>query len=361
MENKLKKALGLRKRDIRRMKKAGNFTLLELLIVVAVLAIIAGGIVGSFQNVEENAAQSQAARDIAAVDSALQTYSAFESGIPDNVDSLLQYELTGAEITADADSGDTFVGFNGLATSRVASAIDNRKITAFTGDSVKTNPGGNGGGLAGKVEAKYLTEEQVQNLQDAGLTKVRYIDAGLDDNDAATAGQIFKFGSNDVADGSYLIDNMDIPQNYFDAPRTGSNRNRGRGFAINVGGTAADIAANVQFAVWSGQDTGNDDGTQADNSGTQPSAKYNNTKIGANPKAVLVAFGLGPNNSLVGKDAKFGVTSGMPYYANVEKNEYNNYVMLVDVQQRPAKVVAVIDTKGDFRAEEFAEYQDQKL
>ena len=51
----------------------------------------------------------------------------------------------------------------------------------------------------------------------------------------------------------------------------------------------------------------------------------------------------------------------MPYYANVQKNEYNNYIMLVDVQQRPAKVVAVIDSKGDFRAEEFAEYLDQKL
>ena len=45
----LKKMLGMKRADIKRMRKSNNFTLLELLIVVAILAIIAGGVVGSFQ------------------------------------------------------------------------------------------------------------------------------------------------------------------------------------------------------------------------------------------------------------------------------------------------------------------------
>ena len=338
---------------MKKTMKKSYFTLLELLIVVAILAIIAGGVVSSFTNIEENAAQSQAARDIAAVDNALQIFAAFESGIPDNVDTLLQSDISSATPTADASSGDTFVDVTELGTVRVASAIDNRSITAFDGSNA-------GGGLAGKVTPRFLTTQQVENLQDAGLSTVRFIDATLDDNDSSTTGDAFVFGTAAAPTGDYLIDSMDIPQNYFDAPRSNTG-NRGRGFAVDVSVTAATVAANVEFAVWSGQTTGNDDGGQADNSGVQPTALYNNAKVGAKPNAVLVAFGLGSTNSLVGKDAKYGLTSGMPYYANVEQNEYNNYIMLVDVTQRPAKVVAVIDSKGDFRAEEFSEYLDQKL
>jgi prepilin-type N-terminal cleavage/methylation domain-containing protein len=342
---------------MKKMKKS-YFTLLELLIVVAILAIIAGGIVAAYTNIEENAAQAQAARDIAAVDEALQIFSAFESGIPDNVDSLLQYDISGATLADDAASGDTFAPAADLAgvTPRVASAIDNRSITAFTGANAN-------GGLASKVTARFLTTQQIENLQDAGLAKVRFIDANLDDNAgfATTPGDAHVFGTATAPTGDYLIDSMDIPQNYFDAPRSNGG-NRGRGFAVDVSGTASDLAADVQFAVWSGQNTGNNDGTTPDGTGLlAPVAKYNNVKLGANPTAVLVAFGLSSNCSLVGKDAKYGLSSGMPYYANVQKNEYNNYIMLVDVQQRPAKVVAVIDSKGDFRAEEYAEYLDQKL
>ena len=332
--------------------KKQKFTLLELLIVVAILAIIAGGVVSSFQNVEENAAQAQAARDIAAVDDGIQKLSAFDSQLPNNVDSLLAYDLTGITPTQDAASGDSFAVVTAATPVSIPNAIDNRDISSVAD--------GGRDGLSEKYEARFLTTAQVENLQAAGINKVRYIDALLDDNNAATNGIAFVFGTGAAPTGDYLIDSIDIPQNYFDAPRSNTG-NRGRGFAINTGGTASTIAATVQFAVWDGQTTGNDTGAEADGSGTAPTASYNNAKIGAAPDAVLVAFGLSSNCSLVGKDAKFGFSSGMPYYSNVEKNEYNNYVMLVDVNQRPAKLVAVIDSKGDFRAEEFAEYLDQKL
>lgn len=363
MENKLKKQLGLRKKDIRRMKKAGNFTLLELLIVVAILAVIAGGVVGSFTNAEENAAQSQAARDIAAVDQAIQTMSAFDSKIPDNVDSLLSANTTGLTVKTSASasaSGSTVLTASDLTGLRVATAIDNRSELPFNPALSKNQEAGgfkgNGGGLAGKVSAQALTATQIENLDLAGISTIRVIAAELDTPAAQTTPTpIEVFGTNTpldaVGDLYGGINEISIPQNYFEAPR-GKDKNRGRGFEIlldDVSPTTDGTDGDTVFAVWGGQDA------------YAPSTNYNTAKIGAASDAVLVAFGLGPNCTLVGKDAKFGFSSGMPYYANVQKNEYNNYIMLVDVQQRPAKVVAVIDTKGDFRAEEFAEYLDQKL
>lgn len=354
MKNKLTKQSGLKKRDIRQMKRTGNFTLLELLIVVAILAIIAGGMVGSFTNIEENASQAQAARDIAAVDQAIQIHASFESGIPDNVDSLLSITVALAAVdaasTATANGSTVISDVTELSANdaQVAAAIDNRSIEAFTGLN-------DGGGLAGKVTAQALSENQIDNLLKAGLTTVRYIDRGLDGNNNALAiptdnvGTIAVFNSVNIANDYGDVDSISIPQNYFEAPR-GSSKNRGRGFEVDLDAMGKADASTVNiFAVWGGQVA------------SAPVNTYNNAKVGANPKAVLVAFGLGPNNSLVGKDAKFGLSSGMPYYANVEKNEYNNYIMLVDVEQRPAKVVAIIDSKGDFRAEEFSEYLDQKL
>lgn len=359
MENKLKKLLGLRKKDIRRMKKAGNFTLLELLIVVAILAVIAGGVVGAFTNAEENAAQSQAARDIAAVDQAVQTSIAIEGVIPDNVDSLLSNVITASATDGTIDSAGDYLHSvdatgTGIGVFSVAAAIDNRDDRAYVpglGTDTDEETSDAGGGLAGKIGARNLTATQVSRLQALGLTKVRYIDAGFDDNNTATDGTIPASGGTigTPASISGNINDMDIPQNYFNAPRPGSDRNRGRGFAIDVSGTAADIAANVQFAVWDDQDP------------SAPAATYDNVKVGAKADAVLVCFGIGPDCSIVGKESKFGFSSGAPYYANVKQNEYNNYIMLVDVSQNPAKVVAVIDTKGDFRAEEFSEYLDQKL
>ena len=236
---------------------------------------------------------------------------------------------------------------------RVAAAIDNRSELAFGTVDNATTSTSTGGGLAGKVVAGSLTAAQIDNLDAAGITTIRYIDQAIDDNDGTGTSVINVFGTTTTTSGYGDVNNISIPQNYFEAPRGASN-NRGRGFemllsTVDPNDGADDSTGDQVFAIWSGQ------------SSVDPQPNYNTAKLGAKPDAVLVAFGLGPNNTLVGKDAKFGLTSGMPYYANVKKNEYNNYIMLVDVTQRPAKVVAVIDTKGDFRAEEYAEYLDQKL
>lgn len=53
---------------------SSGFTLLELMIVVAVIAILAGVVVVRFQDVPDKARQAAAKQDIAAIESALEAY-----------------------------------------------------------------------------------------------------------------------------------------------------------------------------------------------------------------------------------------------------------------------------------------------
>ena len=153
------------------------------------------------------------------------------------------------------------------------------------------------------------------------------------------------------------IADIDIPQLGFNVPRPGDKKNRGRAFEIAVDSSSTTVQ---QFAVWGGQ------------SASSPTADYDNTKVGADPLAVLVAFGIGPDSTLVsgGKTdpnaandktlGDAGKIASAPFYGDVAKSTYPSYVMLVDVQQNPAKFVAVVDARGDFLAEEFAEQSGQK-
>ena len=66
-----------------------------------------------------------------------------------------------------------------------------------------------------------------------------------------------------------------------------------------------------------------------------------------------VGMGLGNASNLVGEGV-FTNLQHAPYYGNVAKNEYCHYIALIDVASGPARLVAVVDSRGDFD-EEFAE------
>jgi len=98
-----------------------------------------------------------------------------------------------------------------------------------------------------------------------------------------------------------------------------------------------------------------------------PVPLYNNVKVGANPTAVLVGLGIGNYSDVVSTSGDSGTGqvgesrfAHAPFYGAVAKNEYPNYILLVDVNQSPAKFVAAVDPRGDFLAEEFAESTGQK-
>ena len=359
MENKLKKALGLRKKDIRKMKKLGRFTLLELLIVVAILAIIGGGMIAAYDGLEEDAAQGAATRDIAALDQAFRTYKVVERSLPNNLETLLAATPTAFNyVSAELDTA--------------ATAMTGVVNAAFIPSK-----------LQGKYDIRTLTDQQLANLADAGITKFRYLDAAGNDTVDSDLTIVAADGTAATAVGS--IEEIDIPAHAYEAPRPGNGRDRGRGFYADYSGLVdaaeaaeagqanpsdpdtTDIdgdgdvaetqgeaaydavfsAGNLQLAVWDDQDP------------AAPVEKYNNVKIGAEPAAVLVLLGIGNASTLVGANSEVGLAHA-PYYANVAKNEYNHYIAAIDVNQSPAKLVAILDTRGDFLDEEYAESIDQK-
>lgn len=66
-----------------------GFTLLELLVVVAILAIVAGGLVVAYEGLEGKASRGVASFNISALDSAIRNYHQVQSSYPDEWDSLL--------------------------------------------------------------------------------------------------------------------------------------------------------------------------------------------------------------------------------------------------------------------------------
>ena len=308
-----------------------GFTLLELLVVVAILAIIGGAALTSLDGLDFQAAKGVATNSIASVENTVRQFTVLEGRIPNNLETLMACTPSGAtHVPALQDSTGTSGG------GEVKAACLGSK-------------------LAGKFAIATLTDAQIANLKSAlvdGKSTVapyiRAIDVGGNDNTPSDLTITAADGT--AATNVGAIGDITIPMQAFDAPRPGSNRNRGRGFAIDLNS----VTTGLQLMVWSGQDP------------AAPIPLYNNVKIGANPAAVLVGLGIGNYSDVVSTSGDSVGQVGesrfahAPFYGAVAKNEYPNYVLLVDVNQSPAKFVAAVDPRGDFLAEEFAESTGQK-
>ena len=243
----------------RKGKKSG-FTLVELLVVVAILAIVAGGLVASYDGFTRQATKSQAARDIAALNNLIRQHRITENQLPNNVESLLQAVPVSPAI--DATSGD-IVALTVTGGAAVSATAANPFIEA---------------GLQGKFAAGNLTAAQISNLVAAGITRVRHLDSAGTDEVASDLVALNAEGGAAVNVGA--LSTIDIPTQAFSAPRPGANRNRGRGFASPLtADPLVTVPANTPFAIWGGQNP------------TTPVLDYDNIKVGANPAAVLVMFG----------------------------------------------------------------------
>ena len=296
--------------EIKTMKKSYNkpsgFTLLEVLMVVAMLAIVGGAIITSYGGLETKAAKGSATHSIAAVEEAFRVFEATEGVLPNNLESLIAATPTTPEwqeLEADNSAAD--------ATGGVTAALVGSKF-------------------AGKFT---VTEVDPAPLVAAGITKIRYLD--LKGNGTGGTLDIKDAAGNETTVGD--LSAISIPQHAFDAPRP-TNKNRGRGYYVAaVAGTA------IPLAIWNAGD--ND---------------YNIVKVGGNVGDVLVVLGLGNYSSLIGEGV-FTNLGHAPYYGAVAKNEYNHYCVLLDISGSVAKIIAVVDPRGDFLDEEFAEATGQKV
>jgi len=80
--------------------KQGGFTLLELLVVVAILAIIAGAVISAISGQEERAGQGVALNTMGALENATRQQVVINKGLPSDLDSLVCADTTGGITTA---------------------------------------------------------------------------------------------------------------------------------------------------------------------------------------------------------------------------------------------------------------------
>ena len=301
------------------LNRQSGFTLLELLVVIAILAGLGGLLLVAYEGLESQAAKGAATNTIASVTNSVRAYTVNQRRAPNNLDTML------------------------------AASFGN------PGDGAEQPLAILGSKIAGKMTPAAINADQADALVSAGITEVRYIDTN---GNSEVGGAL----AVPAADGSVAsvgaISRIDIPNRVFDVPRPGSGRNRGRGFA-------ATLAAGFPLMIWN-PGAG---GINLTKLGASAAGTENLGTGDPNDDDVLVALGLGNESSIVslGDSATLGdiTLANAPYYTDVGPSEYSRYILLynlgsVNNPRSEAKLQAVIDARGDFLDEEFAEYTGQK-
>lgn len=308
----------LNRQQRRRLAQAG-FTLLELLVVVAILAAVAGTATIVLQDTDRRAA---AAAHVAMMDElkkGVATFSVLRQGLlPNNYDSLLQNPTTPAL-------------FSRLATS-TAGMLEVLPLEA-------TAPG------------------VVDALSTLGITRTRIIDTAAIPAGASAAVP-------DCTNVQLLINDKTgstVIHNVYNAASAS-----GCGVDYPFGTSAASTAS---AAFWIGGQRrvlGAAEPEISAGGGTGDAAVVGTTvaaPTGPNQR-LLMAVGFGPSSSLF--DGKIGSLSTVPAYRHTAPDEYNRFIGLYAVGvpnaagtawigQNP-ELVAVVDGAGDTKEEEIGEF-----
>lgn len=304
---------------------------MELLVVVAILAIVAGLVTVAYDGLVGQAARGSAANAISSLNNSISIYQVAERKLPNNLDTLLAVTANGVQWDALAGDNVTLDYTGGGSASMTSMAL----ISALNIQ------------LARKLQIKTLERFEMDNLMAAGITMLRYVDAKGNANTALATLDVPSVGGGAGATvGPVAL--VDIPSHLFDVPLDAAGANRGRGFAFNMAAAPAEVRPQVAVL----------------NPGPN---RYEYIKLGVpSLSAVLVVVGIGKNSSIVqaGSTALGTVTnarlSAAPFYGDVAKAEYPNYLAVIDVSQTPARFVTVIDPTGGFLAENYAAGRGQR-
>ncbi|NOR70666.1 MAG: prepilin-type N-terminal cleavage/methylation domain-containing protein [Methylomarinum sp.] len=271
-----------------------GFTLLELLVVVAVMAVIAGAAMMSMSGQEEHAGQGVAMHTMQVVENAENQFVIINKKIPDNLESMLctistatttNGMTTGLAVNpADPDTQDNTPLLNNAAGTGTAAAVTAANARIFGGLS---DAGLTGGGLsnayASKLIAVDIPADGVAVLTNAGLSTLKFADAnGCDDLETTLS------GSDDASD--VALDEYPLVNSAFDLPGEGG------GFGVNV---TLDPAATAPMMMYE-----------------EP------TEIGANEKDIIVVLGIGNSSQLV-TDGSF--LAKAPRDGNVSGDKYGHF------------------------------------
>jgi prepilin-type N-terminal cleavage/methylation domain-containing protein len=325
--------------------KQAGFTLLELLVVVAILAIIAGAVISSLDGQEELAAQKTTVHTMAALEEGFKIYEASKSRtLPSNMDSL----ICTSEIDASAAAAAVQAGTDPQdhSSTAVVTAANSVKLGGLS--NVARVGGGLTLDLGGKITVLDVPGAFAAPLTEAGLTSLRYAELAA----CNTAEGDASFG-----DDTALVDHVKPNLIFSTALVDDGEWEYGAGEEIsfenyaatydNGSGTVVDIPLAILEEAT--EITGN---------------------IASND--VVAVFGLGPNSDLIGN-----IVARAPADGNAGPDKYSHYSVAVKIAECPnlgvdigatnceasdwvlpedgVEVVAILDAGGDAYDDEVAE------
>ena len=269
------------KAKFRKLKgKQRGFTLLELLVVVSILAAIAGTATLALQDTDARAAAAAHVAMMDELNKGIRTYKALNKAFPDELDSLMQTTATAIP------------------------AIDSLSLPVGA-STVSLLPNGDSNILAIEdVELVAVPATVVAAMNDAGMESVRVV---INNATPAVGNPEDSAGLN-CGNLQSLIggrSNAVVSGNIFMSP------------SVNGCGVTHRVIQNDQLAFWTG---GSERIT-----GKAELAGWN-----TNGNTAFLALGVGPSSNLFDTTTLGGMTS-VPVYRHVSKDQYNRFVAIFAV------------------------------
>lgn len=308
---------GLRNKATKLLAKQAGFTLLELLVVVSILAAIAGTASIALQDTDARASAAVHVTMMDELNKGIRTYRVLrKNSLPNNFDSLLQSD--GKFAGGDLGSATSILGFDG------------------------------------SLGVATLDAPTAEILSGGGITALRYLNVVVDGpvpEDVAAKGCEAANLQNTIASRS----NMVVANNIFMGPKA------------NGCGISVELAVDSKVAIWTGgyERVMGSAGTTFDTTDITVDAAgvMTTTTIGA---PVLMAVGVGPNSSLFNANELGGMTT-VPVYRHVSELQYGRFVALFNIgtfadekgvvtASDQVVLTAIIDGAGDTKEEELGEW-----
>lgn len=304
--------------------KQGGFTLLELLVVVAILAAIAGTASIALKDTDARASAAAHVTMMDELNKGIRTYRVLnKNAYPNRFDALLEAPVTG-----------------GTAPFAASAAYPANDLIAI--ESIGT---------------VALTTEAVEVLKDIGITELQYLDtaaaADHDEDNTTTDCE-----SANIVTTINSRANAVVSNNIFLTPK--------------ANGCGASVALTVgdKVAVWTGgyERVFGGNGVTFDALGAVPVTATPGAPITATVagQPVLMAVGLGPSSSLFDANAIGGMTT-VPSYRHVNQSQYGRFIALYEIGAfndatagygavDQVNLIAIVDGAGDTKEEELGEW-----
>lgn len=299
--------------------KQGGFTLLELLVVVAILAAIAGTAAIALQDTDARASAAAHVTMMDELNKGIRTYRVLNKNeLPSNFDTLLE--------KADAATPAAANAFAGGALASTTSIL----------------------GFEDSLATITLNADMVKILDDGGIKELRYIqnDLAVDGAGSCASGAL----QGTIASRGNAV----VANNIFMSP------------AANGCGASVGVAATERVAIWTGgfERVMGSAGTAFD--ATTMATDGSTVNAGVQDAPILMAVGLGPNSTLFNANDLGGMTT-VPVYRHVSETQYGRFVALFNIGSydlantamvggEQVNLVAIVDGAGDTKEEELGEW-----